>query len=144
MCNKSYVGFTTLTNAVEQELTQDSVVNLGQINTQSKAENIEVLMGGQALQVNNCGIYSVDVEIIATPSASSDTTLAIFINGVQRATINMLSDATVSETIYSIRGIFQLNVADIITVQNVGTTLNLEAKTQPGAYNVNTLIQRYI
>lgn len=144
MCDKSYVGFTILTNAVEQELTQNSVVNLGQINAQSKAENIEVLMGGQALQVNNCGVYIVDVEIIATPTASSDTTLAIFVNGVQRSTINVVNGANVDESIYSIRGIYQLNETDIITVQNVGATITLEAKTQPGAYNVNTLIQRYI
>lgn len=144
MCNKSYVGFTVLTNSIDQELTQNSVVNLGQINDQSLAENIEVLMGGQALQVNNCGTYLVDVELFATPTASSDTTLAIFINGVQRATINVLNGTTVNESFYKLRGIFKLNVTDIITVQNIGTDITLEANTQPGAYNVNTLIQRYI
>lgn len=144
MCNKSFVGFTVLTNNQEQDLVQGSVVNLGQINDQSLAENIEVLMGGQALQVNNSGTYLIDVEVIATPTASSDTTLAVFINGVQRATINIVNGASVNETTYQLRNIFQLNVTDIITIQNVGTAISLEAKTQPGAYNVNTLIQRYI
>lgn len=144
MCKNSYVGFTILSNAVEQELPQNSVINLGSINAQSNAENVDTLMGGQALQVNNCGTYLVDVELIATPTASSDTTLAIFVNGVQRATINLVNGATVNEQIYHVRGIFQLAVTDIITVQNLGTDITLEAKTQPGAYNVNTLIQRYI
>lgn len=140
---RSCVGFALLTNTVEQELTQNSVVNLGSINIQSKANNIDVLMGGQGLEVNNCGTYLVDVELIATPTASTDTTLAVFINGVQRTTINIVNGTTVNEQIYSIRNIFQLNIGDIITVQNLGDTITLEAKTQPGAYNVNTLIQRY-
>lgn len=133
----SPVGYTFITNNVAQSLTTGSSVNFGTIQETSCAQNISLLMNGQGLQVEHCGTYLIDTNIIATTAADAEVTLGIYINGVQRASIQDTAP-------FSIRGVFQLQCGDIISLQNASeSTLTLTANTQPGGYNVSTIIQRY-
>lgn len=134
----SPVGYTFITNNVAQSLTTGSSVNFGTIQETSCAQNISLILNGQGLQIENCGTYLIDSNIIATiATADAEATLGIYVNGVQMASIQ-------TTTPFSVRGVFQLQCGDIISLQNVGeSTLTLSANNQPGGYNVSTIIQRY-
>lgn len=136
-CRKSNVGFSVIANNAAQTLATNSAINLGSVIAQSAGENITPIMAGQSLLVNNCGTYYIDVQVI--PEAAATASIALFINGVQRATTT-----TATGTQYEVRGIFNLCAGDIITVKSVGAdAVTLAAITLSGGYNVNTVIERY-
>lgn len=95
------------------------------------------MLAGQSLLINNCGTYYIDVQVI--PEAATTASIALFVNGVQRATTT-----TTTGTMYEVRGIFNLCAGDIITVKSVGAdAVTLAANTLAGGYNVSTVLERY-
>lgn len=137
-CRKrSNVGYSVVVNNAAQTLTTNSAINLGSVVAQSAGENVTSMLAGQSLLVNNCGTYYISVQVI--PEAATTASIALFVNGVQRATTT-----TATGTQYEVRGIFNLCAGDIITVKSVGAdTVTLAANTLAGGYNVNTVIERY-
>lgn len=125
----------SITNNIAQTLTTNSIVKLGQVcpcNT-----------NGATLTVACSGTYMIDVQIIATPTASSTAVVAINVNGVPMASVSRLTTAAPGESIFEVRGIFKLTKGDIITVSNIGAaTLTLGAPTPINSYNVSTIINR--
>lgn len=127
--------FKSITNNVAQTLNTDSVVSLGQVSPYNT--------GGQTLTITCSGLYYIDVQVIATPTASSTATLAININGVSMSSSSITTAATPAEQVFEIRGIFRLTKGDIITIVNSGAaTLTLTAPTSTNSYNVSTIINR--
>ena len=125
----------SITNNIAQILTTDSVVKLGPISTNN--------LVGSTVTVMCSGTYLIDVQIIATPTASSTVAIALNVNSVPMESISMATTATPEESIFEVRGLLKLNKGDIITVSNIGeATLTLEVPTQTNGYNVSTIINR--
>ena len=125
----------SITNNIAQILTTDSVVKLGPISTNN--------LVGSTVTVMCSGTYLIDVQIIATPTASSTVAIALNVNSVPMASISMTTTATPEESIFEVRGLLKLNKGDIITVSNIGeATLTLAVPTQTNGYNVSTIINR--
>lgn len=125
----------SIKNNITQVLTTNSVVRLGQVcpcNT-----------SGSTITVACSGTYLIDVQIIATPTASSTAVIAINVNGVPMASVSRITTAAPGESIFEVRGLFKLSKGDIITVTNIGAaTLTLGAPTPTNSYNVSTIINR--
>lgn len=127
--------FKSITNSIAQTLDTNSIISLGQVSPCNT--------GGQTLTVTCSGIYYVDVQVIAIPTASSIVTLAIEVNGVPMTSSSISTPATAVEQIFEVRGIFRLTKGDIITIVNTGAaTLTLVAPTPTNSYNVSTIINR--
>ena len=127
--------FKSITNSIAQTLDTNSIVSLGQVSPCNT--------GGQTLTVTCSGIYYIDVQVIAIPTASSIVTLAIEVNGVPMTSSSISTPATAVEQIFEVRGIFRLTKGDIITIVNTGAaTLTLAAPTPTNSYNVSTIINR--
>ena len=125
----------SITNNIAQILTTDSVVKLGPISTNN--------LVGSTVTVMSSGTYLINVQIIATPTASSTVAIALNVNSVPMASISMATTATPEESIFEVRGLLKLNKGDIITVSNIGeATLTLAVPTQTNGYNVSTIINR--
>ena len=125
----------SITNNIAQILTTDSVVKLGPISTNN--------LVGSTVTVMCSGTYLIDVQIIATPTASSTVAIALNVNSVPMESISMATTATPEESIFEVRGLLKLNKGDIITVSNIGeATLTLAVPTQTNGYNVSTIINR--
>lgn len=125
----------SITNNVAQTLTTNSIVKLGQV--------CQCNPSGSTITVTCSGTYLIDVQIIATPTASSTAVVAINVNGVPMASVSRLTTAAPGESIFEVRGIFRLSKGDIITVSNIGAaTLTLGAPTPTNSYNVSTIINR--
>ena len=127
--------FKSITNSIAQTLDTNSIISLGQVSPCNT--------GGQTLTVTCSGMYYVDVQVIAIPTASSIVTLAIEVNGVPMTSSSISTPATAVEQIFEVRGIFRLTKGDIITIVNTGAaTLTLVAPTPTNSYNVSTIINR--
>lgn len=136
-CRRSNVGYSVVANNVAQTLATNSAINLGSIVAESAGQNVTSMLAGQSLLINNCGTYYIDVQVI--PEAATTASIALFVNGVQRATTT-----TATGTMYEVRGIFNLCAGDIITVKSVGAdAVTLAANTLAGGYNVSTVLERY-
>lgn len=127
--------FKSITNSIAQTLNTNSIISLGQVSPCNT--------NGTTLTVTCSGIYFIDVQVIATPTASSTATLAININGVPMTSSSISTPATAVEQIFEVRGIFRLTKGDIITIVNSGAaTLTLAAPTPTSSYNISTIINK--
>lgn len=125
----------SITNNTAQILAPNSIVKLGQVNLNN--------LTGSTITVVCSGLYLIDVQIIATPTASSTAVVAINVNGVPMASVSRATTAAPGESIFEVRGLFRLSKGDIITVSNIGAaTLTLGAPTPTNSYNVSTIINR--
>ena len=125
----------SITNNIAQILTTDSVVKLGPISTNN--------LVGSTVTVMCSGTYLINVQIIATPTASSTVAIALNVNGVPMASVSRATTAAPGESIFEVRGLLKLSKGDIITVSNIGAaTLTLAAPTPTNSYNVSTIINR--
>ena len=125
----------SITNNIAQILTTDSVVKLGPISTNN--------LVGSTVTVMCSGTYLINVQIIATPTASSTAVIALNVNGVPMASVSRATTAAPGESIFEVRGLLKLSKGDIITVSNIGAaTLTLAAPTPTNSYNVSTIINR--
>lgn len=142
-CIISRPGYTSITNSLAQAVNTNGSINFGHVVASSEAENISTL-DGRELIVCHTGTYSVDVEVLGTPTASSVLMLSININGYQRAIVAFTTPATPKKTLYTVRGVFYMERGDRISVVSLGaSSLTLDPATHVNEYNVNTLIQRY-
>lgn len=125
----------SITNNIAQTLTTNSIVRLGVVSPSNIA--------GSTITITCSGTYLIDVQVIATPTASSTAVLALNVNGVPKASVSRLTTAAPGESIFEVRGIFRLTKGDVITVSNIGAaTLTLGAPTPTNSYNVSTIINR--
>lgn len=125
----------SITNNIAQTLAPNSIVKLGQVNLNN--------LTGSTITVVCSGLYLIDVQIIATPTASSTAVVAINVNGVPMASVSRATTAAPGESIFEVRGLLKLCKGDIITVSNIGAaTLTLGAPTPTNSYNVSTIINR--
>lgn len=125
----------SITNNIAQTLAPNSIVKLGQVNLNN--------LTGSTITVVCSGLYLIDVQIIATPTASSTAVVAINVNGVPMVSVSRETTATPGESIFEVRGLLKLCKGDIITVSNIGAaTLTLGAPTPTNSYNVSTIINR--
>lgn len=125
----------SITNNIAQTLAPNSVVRLGQVSNSNLA--------GSTITIVCSGIYLIDVQIIATPTASSTAVIALNVNGVPMASVSRATTAAPGESIFEVRGLLKLSKGDIITVTNIGAaTLTLAAPTPTNSYNVSTIIDR--
>lgn len=125
----------SITNNIAQVLTTNSIVKLGQVSCNN--------LTGSTITVVCSGTYLIDVQVIATPTASSTAVLALNVNGVPMASVSRETTAAPGESIFEVRGLFKLSKGDIITVSNIGTaTLTLGSPTPTNSYNVSTIINR--
>lgn len=127
--------FKSITNSIAQTLNTNSIISLGQVSPCNT--------GGNTLTITCSGIYYIDVQVIATPTASSTATLAINVNGVPMSSSSIFTPATAVEQIFEVRGIFRLTKGDVVTIVNSGAaTLTLVAPTPTNSYNVSTIINK--
>ena len=125
----------SITNNIAQTLTTNSVARLGYVSCNN--------VTGSTLTIACTGTYLIDVQIIATPTASSTAVIALNVNGVPAASVSRITTATTGESIFEVRGLFKLTKGDIITVSNIGAaTLILDAPTPTNSYNISTIINR--
>lgn len=125
----------SITNNIAQTLTTNSIVKLGPVS----ANNLV----GSTITVMCTGTYLIDVQVIATPTASSTAVIALNVNGVPMASVSRVTTAAPGESIFEVRGLLKLSKGDIITVSNIGAaTLTLAAPTPTNSYNVSTIINR--
>lgn len=125
----------SITNNIAQTLAPNSIVRLGKVSCDN--------LTGSTVTVVCSGLYLIDVQIIATPTASSTAVIALNINGVPMASVSRITTAAPGESIFEVRGLFKLTKGDIITVSNIGAaTLTLGAPTPTNSYNVSTIINR--
>lgn len=125
----------SIKNNIAQTLAPNSIVRLGQVCPCNP--------NGATITVNCSGTYFIDVQVIATPTASSTAVISINVNSVPMASVSRLTTAAPGESIFEVRGIFKLSKGDIITVSNIGAaTLTLTAPTPVNSYNVSTIIER--
>lgn len=125
----------SITNNIAQTLAPNSVVRLGQVSNSNLA--------GSTITIVCSGTYLIDVQIIATPTASSTAVIALNVNGVPMASVSRATTAAPGESIFEVRGLLKLSKGDIITVTNIGAaTLTLAAPTPTNSYNVSTIIDR--
>lgn len=125
----------SITNNISQVLAPNSIVKLGQVNCNN--------LVGSTITVVCSGTYLIDIQVIATPTASSTAVIALNINGVPMASVSRATTAAPGESIFEVRGLFKLSKGDIITVSNIGAaTLTLVAPTPTNSYNVSTIINR--
>lgn len=125
----------SITNNIAQTLTTNSIVRLGAVSSSNIA--------GSTVTITCSGTYLIDVQVIATPTASSTAVLALNVNGVPMASVSRATTAAPGESIFEVRGIFRLTKGDVITVSNIGAaTLTLAAPTPTNSYNVSTIINK--
>lgn len=125
----------SITNNIAQTLTTNSIVKLGPVSTNN--------LVGSTITVMCTGTYLIDVQVIATPTASSTAVIALNVNGVPMASVSRATTAAPGESIFEVRGLLKLSKGDIITVSNIGAaTLTLAAPTPTNSYNVSTIINR--
>ena len=125
----------SITNNIAQTLTTNSIVKLGPISTNN--------LVGSTITIMCSGTYLIDVQVIATPTASSTAVIALNVNGVPMASVSRATTAAPGESIFEVRGLLKLSKGDIITVSNIGAaTLTLAAPTPTNSYNVSTIINR--
>lgn len=125
----------SITNNIAQTLTTNSIVKLGPVSTNN--------LVGSTITVMCTGTYLIDVQVIATPTASSTAVIALNVNGVPMASVSRATTAAPGESIFEVRGLLKLSKGDIITVSNIGAaTLTLVAPTPTNGYNVSTIINR--
>lgn len=125
----------SITNNIAQTLTTNSIVRLGQVSTNN--------LTGSTITIVCSGTYLIDVQVIATPTASSTAVIALNVNGVPMASVSRATTAAPGESIFEVRGLLKLSKGDIITVSNIGAaTLTLSAPTPTNSYNVSTIINR--
>lgn len=125
----------SITNNIAQTLTTNSIVKLGPISTNN--------LVGSTITIMCSGTYLIDVQVIATPTASSTAVIALNVNGVPMASVSRTTTAAPGESIFEVRGLLKLSKGDIITVSNIGAaTLTLAAPTPTNGYNVSTIINR--
>lgn len=125
----------SITNNIAQTLTTNSIVKLGPVSTNN--------LVGSTITVMCTGTYLIDVQVIATPTASSTAVIALNVNGVPMASVSRATTAAPGESIFEVRGLLKLSKGDIITVSNIGAaTLVLAAPTPTNGYNVSTIINR--
>lgn len=127
----------SITNNITQILTTNSVARLGYVSCNNTT--------GSTLTITCTGTYLINVQIIATPTASSTAVIALNVNGVPAASVSIATTATPGESIFEVRGLFKLTKGDIITVSNIGdATLTLAAPTSTNSYNISTIINRVV
>lgn len=127
----------SITNNITQILTTNSVARLGYVSCNNTT--------GSTLTITCTGTYLIDVQIIATPTASSTAVIALNVNGVPAASVSIATTATPGESIFEVRGLFKLTKGDIITVSNIGdATLTLAEPTSTNSYNISTIINRVV
>lgn len=125
----------SITNNIAQVLAPNSIVKLGSVSSCNTS--------GSTVTITCSGLYSIDVQVIATPTASSTAVLALNVNGVPMASVSRATTAAPGESIFEVRGIFKLTKGDVITVSNIGAaTLTLGQPTPTNSYNVSTIINR--
>lgn len=125
----------SITNNIAQTLTTNSIVKLGPVSTNN--------LVGSTITIMCSGTYLIDVQVIATPTASSTAVIALNVNGVPMASVSRTTTAAPGESIFEVRGLLKLSKGDIITVSNIGAaTLTLAAPTPTNGYNVSTIINR--
>lgn len=125
----------SITNNIAQTLTTNSIVKLGPVSTNN--------LVGSTITVMCTGTYLIDVQVIATPTASSTAVIALNVNGVPMASVSRATTAAPGESIFEVRGLLKLSKGDIITVSNIGAaTLTLATPTTTNGYNVSTIINR--
>lgn len=125
----------SITNNIAQVLAPNSIIKLGRVSCNN--------LVGSTITIACSGTYFIDVQVIATPTASSTAVIAINVNGVPMASVSRATTAAPGESIFEVRGILKLSKGDIITVSNIGAaTLTLGAPTPTNSYNVSTIINR--
>lgn len=125
----------SITNNIAQTLNTNSVARLGYISCNNTS--------GSTLTITCSGLYLINVQIIATPTASSTAVIALNVNGVPLASVSRATTAAPGESIFEVRGLFRLTKGDIITVSNIGAaTLILDAPTPTNSYNISTIIDK--
>lgn len=125
----------SITNNIAQTLTTNSLARLGVISPSNTT--------GSTITITCSGTYLIDVQIIATPTASSTAVIALNVNGVPKASVSRITTAAPGESIFEVRGIFRLTKGDVITVSNIGAaTLTLAAPTPTNSYNISTIINK--
>lgn len=136
-------GYSSLTNSLAQVINTNGSINFGHVVASSEGQNICTL-DGNTLTVEHTGTYSIEAQVLGTPTAASVLMLSININGYQRAIVAYTTPATATKDLFIVRGVFYMEKGDSISLVNLGVaTLTLDAATHINEYNVNTLIQRY-
>ena len=144
-CNnvKSTPGYTLIENSAAQ--TWDSngaLLQPGFVLEHSSANNISI--SGNALYVEHCGTYLIDVEVTGLPATASQTIIpTINVNSQPVANNAITGGATPEMMEFNVRTIQFLRKGDIITISNNGASaLTISGVTAPG-YNVSIVIERF-
>lgn len=125
----------SITNNIAQTVATNSIIQLGFVNCNNQT--------GTTITITCSGKYYIDTQVIATPSANTTSGIALNINGIPFASVSRATTQNLEQSIYEVRGIFNLQRGDIITITNVGeASLDLAVPGTTNGYNISTIIER--